>query len=144
VHAQAGVAIYWKTIMKVVIRAFFRTLRLVIGPFILLWEMITRPKGVSRPAQAQGKVDRECGMLALYEFKTCPFCIKVRQEMRRLSLPIERRDAQHPGSAREELVRGGGQAKVPCLRVSDKAGNSKWLYESDEIIAYLRGRFAPQ
>jgi hypothetical protein len=39
-------------------------------------------------------------------------------------------------------VRGGGQAKVPCLKVTDQAGNSEWMYESGKIIAYLHGRFS--
>jgi glutathione S-transferase len=79
--------------------------------------------------------------LVLYHYKTCPFCMKVRQEMRRLSLPIQRIDAQPEGSDREALRQGGGLAKVPCLRIKDDAGNSQWLYDSDKIVAYLRGRF---
>lgn len=42
---------------------------------------------------------------------------------------------------REDLVRGGGKAKVPCLKITDQAGNSQWMYESGEIIQYLRGHF---
>lgn len=128
--------------MKTVIRAFFKTLRIVIGPFMLLGELLTRPKGVSRPPDLQGAVDQQCRDIVLYQYKTCPFCIKVRQEMRRLSLNIERRDAQPEGENRAALVSGGGKAKVPCLKITDQAGNSQWLYESGEIIKYLRGRFA--
>jgi len=75
--------------MKPVIRAFFKTLRLVLGPVMLLKERLTQPKGVQRTPEAQAIVDQQCQRLALYQFNTCPFCIKVRQEMRRLSLPIE-------------------------------------------------------
>jgi glutaredoxin len=128
--------------MKFVFRMFFKTLRLIIGPLLLLWEMLARPKGVKRQPALQEKVDQACRGIVLYQYKTCPFCIKVRQEVRRLSLQIDRLDAQHEGKNREELVRGGGQAKVPCLKITDQAGNSQWLYESGEIIAYLRGRFA--
>ncbi|MFZ2854759.1 MAG: glutathione S-transferase N-terminal domain-containing protein [Rhodocyclaceae bacterium] len=128
--------------MKFVLRAFFKTLRIVIGPLLLLWEFLTRPQGVKRLPAVQEKVDRQCDDIVLYQYVTCPFCIKVRQEMRRLSLGIERRDAQPAGVHREALVCGGGQAKVPCLKITDQAGNSQWMYESGEIIAYLRGRFA--
>jgi glutaredoxin len=121
---------------------FFRTLRVVLGPFMLLWEWVTRPSGLVRPPAAQAVVDEQCRDLVLYQFKTCPFCIKVRQEIRRLALTIERRDAQHEGKNRDDLVRGGGQAKVPCLRLTDPAGNSQWLYESGKIIEYLRARFS--
>ena len=128
--------------MKAVVRLFFKTLRIVLGPFMLLWEWLTRPQGIARPPDAQARVEQECRGLALYQFRTCPFCIKVRQEMRRLALDIACLDAQHAGRHRDDLVRGGGRAMVPCLRITDPAGDSRWLYESGAIIDYLRGRFA--
>ena len=128
--------------MKIVIRSFFKLLRLVLGPFMLLGELLARPRGIARPPAAQAAVDAQCRGLALYQYKTCPFCIKVRQEMRRLSLNVETRDAQPAGDHRAALLAGGGQAKVPCLKISDAAGQAQWLYESGEIIAYLRQRFA--
>ena len=128
--------------MKFVFRIFFKTLRIIIGPLLLFWEFVTRPKGVARQPAPQEKVDQQCREIILYQYKTCPFCIKVRQEMRRLSLKIEGLDAQKDGGNREALVHGGGKAKVPCLKITDPAGNSQWMYESGEIIAYLRGRFA--
>ena len=128
--------------MKFLIRSFFRTLRVVLGPVMLLKERLTRPAGLVRALAAQDIIDKQCESLVLYHYKTCPFCMKVRQEMRRLSLPIQRIDAQPEGSDREALRQGGGLAKVPCLRITDDAGNSQWLYDSDKIVAYLRGRFS--
>ena len=128
--------------MKIIIRHFFRTLRIVLGPFMLLKEALTRPKGVVRSAAAQQSIDAQCQSMALYQYKTCPFCMKVRQEMTRLSLNIQRMDAQPPGVDRDTLTREGGQTKVPCLKVTDAAGHSQWIYESDKILGYLRGRFA--
>ena len=128
--------------MKIIIRTFFKTLRTVLGPVMLLKENLTRPRGVVRVQAAQDAVNRQCKSLALYQFKTCPFCIKVRQEMSRLSLDIESIDAQHEGANRQALLNGGGKAKVPCLKITDKAGKTEWLYDSEKIIAYLRGRFA--
>jgi len=109
---------------------------------MLLGEFVTRPKGVVRPAASQAEIDQQCASLVLYQYKTCPFCIKVRQEIRRLALKVERLDAQHAGTHREALISGGGMAKVPCLKITDPAGNTQWLYESGEIIKYLRSRFA--
>lgn len=129
--------------MKFVIRAFFRTLRLVLGPVMLLRERLTRPAGLVRPPAAQAQVDQQCQSLALYQYATCPFCAKVRQEMHRLSLPIEKRDAQHDAKNRDDLTRQGGQTKVPCLKITESSGQTRWLYESGEIIGYLRGQFAP-
>ena len=127
--------------MKIFIRLFFKTLRVVLGPVMLLKEIITRPRGQTRLQAAQEKVDQQCQSLVLYQYKTCPFCIKVRQEISRLSLKINRIDAQYEGLDRKELLQRGGQAKVPCLKITDHAGNSQWLYDSEKIIAYLRGRF---
>ena len=129
--------------MKIFIRYFFKTLRIVLGPFMLLKERLQRPTGLVRTPEAQQSADAQCQSLALYHYKTCPFCMKVRQEMRRLALPIERLDAQPPGALREQLGRLGGQLKVPCLRITDKAGNSEFLYDSGKIISYLQQRFSP-
>ena len=128
--------------MKIVIRAFFRTLRIVLGPVMLLKERLTQPKGVVRDAAAQASVDQQCQSLALYQFRTCPFCIKVRQEMRRLSLPIEKRDAQHHAANRQELLQATGATQVPCLRITETDGQTRWLKDSAAIVAYLRERFA--
>lgn len=128
--------------MRSVIRLFFRTLRVIMGPFMLLWEKLTTPQGVQRPPQAQQQVDSRTGALVLYQFRTCPFCIKVRREISRLSLQIERRDAQKDGVNRQQLLQGGGKIKVPCLRIIGDDGQVTWLYESDEIIDYLHRHFA--
>lgn len=128
--------------MKTLIRAFFRTVRLVLGPFMLLKERLTQPTGRVRAPSAQAEVDQQCQALVLYQFRTCPFCIKVRQEMRRLSLPIELRDAQHHSTHRAELLHGSGATQVPCLRITDDQGQTQWLADSQRIIAYLNGRFA--
>ncbi len=128
--------------MKTIVRAFFRTLRTVLGPVMLLKERLTQPAGVVREAAAQAGVDAQCQSLALYQFSTCPFCIKVRQEMRRLSLPIEMRDAQHHAAHRNELLQGTGATQVPCLRITEADGQTRWLQDSAAIVAYLRERFA--
>ena len=128
--------------MKIVLRYFFRAVRLFLGPVLLLKEALSKPKGISRTPQAQAQIDTQCQALALYQFKTCPFCIKTRQEMRRLSLNIQKIDAQAEGADRQALLAATGATKVPCLRITDAAGQSQWLQEAGKIMAYLRGRFA--
>jgi glutaredoxin len=128
--------------MKTVIRTFFRTLRIVLGPVMLLKERLTQPTGLVREAAAQARVDQQCQSLALYQFSTCPFCIKVRQEMRRLSLPIEKRDAQHHTANRDALLQATGATQVPCLQITETDGQTRWLKDSAAIVAYLRERFA--
>jgi glutaredoxin len=127
--------------MKTFVRTFFRTLRTVLGPFMLLKERLTRPSSVNREPAAQAAVDLQCQSMALYQFSTCPFCIKVRQEMRRLSLPIEKRDAQHNSANRDDLLQGSGATKVPCLKITDTQGQALWLQDSAAIVAYLRAHF---
>jgi len=124
------------------IKIFFRTLRLILMPFMLLWAKLAMPKGIVRNAEAQLQIDRECEQLALYHFKTCPFCIKVRHEMARLSLPITLRDAQHDPEHREALLQGGGKVQTPCLRITDAQGQVQWMYESNDIIRHLQQRFS--
>ena len=128
--------------MKFFFRLFFKTLRVVIAPLILLWEFVTTPKGLQRAPELQSRIDAECRDLALYQFKTCPFCVKVRREMRRLSLNIPLLDAQPDGPIRADLLRGGGKAVVPCLKITNAQGNTEWMYESAQIIQYLNTRFA--
>ena len=128
--------------MKTFIRTFFKTLRVILGPVMLLKEKLTRPTGIVRAQAVQQSTDLQCQDLALYQYQTCPFCIRVRQEISRLSLNIQRIDAQHEGSDRQALLQGSGQTKVPCLEITDDSGSSQWLYDSEKIVAYLRGRFA--
>ena len=128
--------------MNWLIRTFFRGVRLILGPLMLLWEALTTPKGVERTPEAQAEVDRQCRDLVLYQFPTCPFCIKTRKELARLSLSIELRDARNDADHRATLEREGGRIKVPCLRVTGDEQDEQWLYESEAVIGYLREHFA--
>ena len=127
--------------MRWLIRGFFRTLRLVLSPLMIMGEKLTIPKGIARAPEAQQAVDEACKSLKLYQFHTCPFCIKVRREMKRLTLNIALCDAQHDHDCRSALQQGGGEVKVPCLRIEEADGSVRWMYESDDIKAYLQGRF---
>ncbi|MDZ7662638.1 glutaredoxin family protein [Thiohalophilus sp.] len=128
--------------MKWLIRSFFKTLRAVLAPVILLLNKLTTPRGIIRDPEQQQQIDAATRQLALYQFRSCPFCIKVRRAARRLSLNIEQRDALHDPTHRTALLEGGGEVKVPCLRITENDGQVRWLYESDDIIAYLQTRFA--
>lgn len=129
--------------MRVIIRYFFRTLRLVLTPFMLLSEKLSTPESVTRTAEEQARADEASKDLALYQFRACPFCIKVRKEIARLGLNIETRDAQHNPQHRAALETGGGRIKVPCLKIHQDDGRERWLYESDEIKAWLQEQFQP-
>ena len=127
--------------MKFLIRLFFKTLRLILGPFLLLGNWLTQPKGIVRPEAEQQAIDARTKHLALYHFPTCPFCLKSRRVMKRLSLNIELRDAKNDETHRAALIAGGGKPQVPCLLITDDTGQQTWLYESDAINAYFNREF---
>lgn len=120
---------------------FFKLVRAIAGPVLLLWEWIAAPKGIVRTESEQQAVDEATRSLAIYQFRTCPFCIKTRQAMRRLSLTIELRDAQNDPHHRQALLEGGGEIKVPCMQITDESGQVTWMYESSQIIDWLDKRF---
>lgn len=127
--------------MRILIRTFFRGLRLVLAPVVLIAEKLSTPQAIERSEEEQARVDEACQSLALYQFRTCPFCVKVRKEIARLGLKIEVRDAQLHPEHRRELAEGGGRIKVPCLKIAQDDGSEEWLYESDAINAWLHRRF---
>jgi glutathione S-transferase len=108
---------------------------------MLVWERLSRPAALQRAPAQQQAVTQQCASLVLYQFRTCPFCIKVRKTMHQLALPIEKRDAQHDAQHRAALLQGLGAVKVPCLRITGDNGQVSWLSESGAIINYLRDRF---
>lgn len=72
----------------------------------------------------------------LYYKKACPYCQKVLRYMDERKITMDTRDTLQPGN-QNDLVRIGGKKQVPCLVIKGKA-----LYESDDIIAYLRDNVA--
>ena len=120
-------------------KLLLKGLRQGLGRAIVFADWVFSPTPIKRSEAEQAKVNEAVASLSLYQFRACPFCIKTRRAMRRLNLPIETRDASS-GRYREELLSGGGEVKVPCLRIEEK-GEVRWLYESDDIIAYLSERF---
>jgi len=128
--------------MKQLVRLFFKTIRIILGPVILFVDWITTPKGMIRDAAGQQAVNAAAQQLTLYQFKTCPFCMKVRRASKRLSLNIEKRDAQHSADARRELQQATGKTQVPCLKIVGADGSVRWMQDSGAIINYLQERFA--
>ena len=128
--------------MRLFFKYFFKTIHYIIGPIILLLDALASPKGMVRPAEAQQQVDASTKNLVLYQFRMCPYSVKVRRAVKRLSLNIETRDAMREPSSREELLQGGGEIKVPCLRITDEQGEMRWMYESNDIIDYLEAHYA--
>ncbi len=79
-------------------------------------------------------------MVRIYQTSSCPFCVMVVSEARRLGL-TEGRDyelvhAPRGSEGREEMLAIGGRNQVPFLTDGDVS-----MYESADIIQYLRAKF---
>ena len=76
-------------------------------------------------------------MVELYVNSTCPFCIKVIRAAEAMGLTEGQDylivDAAHGTPGRKKVVETGGKPMVPFL-----LDGESWLYESDDIIDYLR------
>ena len=78
--------------------------------------------------------------LSLYQTEWCPFCIRVRRVIDQLGIDVEIRDTFDP-RWRSELIAARGRGTVPVLRRDTPDGQSHWLPESVDIIAYLREHY---
>jgi glutaredoxin len=116
-------------------------IRLILGKLILFFNWLFPPKGIRRDSSEQAHIDAQTDALTLYQYKACPFCVKVRRQMKRQSLNIGLRDIKRDAGAKEALLAGGGDLKVPCLQIQDDQGQVQWMYESSDIIQYLQSRF---
>ncbi|WP_338166129.1 glutaredoxin family protein [Vibrio sp. 10N] len=118
-----------------------KLIRIILGKIILLLNFVFSPRGVKRSTEAQQQADAKASAMQLYQFEACPFCVKVRREMKRQSIQVELKDAKNDPVARDELLNGGGRVKVPCLKIVEN-GNETWMYESSDIVSYLQKEFA--
>lgn len=116
-------------------------IRKILGSIILFFNWLFSPKGVEREESEQQKIDKSTEKLKLYQYNACPFCVKVRRAMKRMSLPIEIRDIRANSDYKKELEHEGGRLMVPCLRIENEDGSYTWMYESSEIINYLSEKF---
>ena len=80
--------------------------------------------------------------LSLYHYQSCPFCGITREAIKYIELPgqlaIQQHDIIKQPKFRKELIEGGGKPQVPCLKIEELNGTTRWLYESSDIIKYLK------
>jgi len=74
----------------------------------------------------------------LYYFSTCPYCIFVRLALLWWGLKIPLREIMFNSRNNADLIAGGGKSQVPCLRIETENGDVRWLYESIDIVRYLK------
>ncbi|OUS35969.1 hypothetical protein A9R00_11790, partial [Oleispira antarctica] len=69
--------------------------------------------------------------------------IKIKRRCEQLGLRVVEKDVKRVNAYRNELIHGGGQVRVPCLRIEGRNGQETcWLYEGSNILKYLNRRFA--
>ena len=78
----------------------------------------------------------------LFYFATCPYCIRVRLALWWIGLRLPLRDILFYPENKAALIAGGGKKQVPCLRIEDESGAVRWMYESADIIRYLKQQLA--
>jgi glutathione S-transferase len=78
----------------------------------------------------------------LFHFTSCPYCIKVRLALWWMGLELPLKDIRSYPENKAELIAGGGKKQVPCLRIEDEKDGVRWMYESSDIIRYLKQQFA--
>ena len=79
--------------------------------------------------------------LTLYQLPTCLFCWRVRFAAWRIGVSLPMKNLMLSPAAHRELVSEGGRMQVPCLRI-EEGDKVRWLYESADIITYLKMKFA--
>lgn len=112
--------------------------RNLFGNFLRLANCITLPKPIERSQVDQDRIDMKTEHLSLYNFANCPFCIKVRRFIHESNINIEILDAANDDTHKSDLMNYGGKYQAPCLRISEPNGEDEWLYESDDIISFLK------
>ena len=73
----------------------------------------------------------------LYYSNLCFFCHKVLIALRGKQHDIELVSTSEREN-HQALVTGGGKGQVPCLRIQKKDGEVTWLYESGDILKYIK------
>ena len=73
--------------------------------------------------------------LKLYYLPSCPYCQRVLHFMSEQGILIDTCATTEP-EHRDYLLKNGGKNQVPCLFIDGKA-----MYETNNIIAYLKSRF---
>tara|TARA_R110001599_G_scaffold58216_4_gene160457 strand:+ start:1651 stop:2022 length:372 start_codon:yes stop_codon:yes gene_type:complete len=119
-------------------------IRWLLARIIFVVDFLFRPRIHKHSSDVQAQYDESTKSLSLYQFAACPFCVKVRWEIRRLGVSIEYKDAKRNAQYAKELVEGGGHLKVPCLRIEKEDGEVEWMYESSDIINFLTQQYSKQ
>lgn len=71
----------------------------------------------------------------------CPFCKRVIKVIQSAKIAVIYKDLDVHDKLRKELITGGGKQQVPCLLITEKGQSDRWLYESEDIITFLKKNY---
>ncbi|MCK8828213.1 glutathione S-transferase N-terminal domain-containing protein [Natroniella acetigena] len=77
-------------------------------------------------------------MIKLYQFESCPYCVKVRRKLDQLGLDYEKVEVSRDRSQRAKIKELSGQIKVPVIEDSD----GTVVNDSAKIVEYLEEKYA--
>ena len=79
--------------------------------------------------------------LTLYHMGHCPYCKRVIKVIQSRDIGVTYKDLDVHDKLRKELMAGGGKVQVPCLLIAEKGKSDQWLYESQDIIHFLKQHY---
>lgn len=77
-------------------------------------------------------------MFTLYQTQFCPYCAKVRVAIEALGIDVTIINAPRGSEERTQMVALGGKEQVPFLVDATNPEAVVTMYESDDIVEYLK------
>lgn len=107
------------------------------GLFKYLRQKLLSGNRMNPAVSEQQAAPRTVPGLTLYYSPYCGYCMRVFSALQMMRLDIAMRNVMSDKEAATELRREGGSGMVPCLRI-EEGSTIRWMYESADIIDYLR------
>ena len=115
-------------------------IRWILGSLILFLNWVFSPKSIVRNSVLQKEIDQQFSGFTLFHYPACPFCVKVRRVMKKYNLSLKLVDPRNCETGMQDLIKGGGKLKVPCLRIQN---NNEGAIRSRRLLPPARSRRRP-
>ena len=92
-------------------------IRFILGRIILFLDWLTSPRPNKISRTELDAIHNKVKNMTIYEFRACPFCVRVRRFMKKNNIIINTKDARRSKVFAQELIDGGGKLQVPCLKI---------------------------
>ena len=85
------------------------------------------------PSKTQEMTDKP----ALFARPFCGYCYRVMLAARELGVDVDIHDIWADGESKQQLIEETGGSRVPVLRYREDSGETRWMPESRDIVAWL-------